>query len=58
MKKKTPEFKGSTEQLVNALRHMETRNNLTLTDKSVVMAAAEEIESMLHQIIEIGEMYD
>lgn len=50
-----PQFVGTDEQLIDAMKHMLTRDNLTLTDKSVVKEAVDTIEAMRDQIWEMSE---
>ena len=52
---KIPQFLGTDDQLINAMKHMLTRDNLTLTDKSIVAEAIDTIEDMRDQILEMGE---
>jgi hypothetical protein len=48
----TPEFYGTDEQLLNALDFMTRRNNLTLTDKSVIRAAIDLINEKKEAIMD------
>jgi hypothetical protein len=52
-----PDFIGTTEQLLNALKKMLIRKDLTKTDKSVICEAVETIESLRDQIWEMSD-YD
>ena len=52
-----PQFVGDDYQLLNALRHMLTRKNLTDTDKAVVNGAIDAIEGLVDAVREMSE-YD
>ncbi|WP_333846927.1 hypothetical protein [Phaeobacter italicus] len=52
-----PQFVGDDYQLLNALRHMLTRKNLTDTDKAVVNGAIDTIEGLIDAVREMSE-YD
>lgn len=52
-----PQFVGDDYQLLNALRHMLTRKNLTDTDKAVVNGAIDTIEGLIDVVLGMGE-YD
>lgn len=49
-----PDFIGDDDQLLNALKHMLTRSNLTIGDKVVVKRAAEVIDELEYYILETG----
>lgn len=55
VKDEIAQFNGDDEQLLNALRHMLTRPNLSMVDKVVVKEAAETIEGLIDQLREVSE---